>query len=133
MKAAPRRKGGRHPGVAGYEPTDVSARLILLAGIGLFAGVALSIFIAFVVLRSVEPALEPPSTAFNVQPRGGPRLEVSPSADRALLQAGAQSRLEGYGWNDKSIQTAHIPIDRAMAILAIRGWPDQADKHGGNP
>lgn len=133
MKAALRQKAGRRPDVVGYEASDVSARLILLTGIGLFAGAALSILIAFGILHAVEPGGQVTSTPFTVQPRGGPRLEVSPSADRALLQADAQSRLEGYGWNDRSNQTAHIPIDRAMAILAARGWPDQTDKQGGNP
>jgi hypothetical protein len=133
MSATIRRKAGKQHEAAGYETTDASARVILLTGIGLFAGVALSTLIAFGILRSVEPAVSPPSTSFNPQPRGGPRLEVSPSADGALLQSEAQGRLEGYGWNDRSDQTAHIPIDRAMAILATRGWPDQADSQGSNP
>jgi hypothetical protein len=132
VTAAPQ-KAGKRPDATEYEGTDVSPRFILLAGLGLFAGVTLSIVIAFGVLRSVEPALQTPSTPFNAQPRGGPRLEVSPSADRALAQAEAQGRLEGYGWIDQSRQTAHIPIDRAMAILATRGWPNQADKQGGKP
>ncbi|MGO4567623.1 hypothetical protein AB4Z52_21825 [Rhizobium sp. 2YAF20] len=129
----PSRKAGKRPGAAGYETTDVSARLILLAGVGLFAGAALSIVIAFGVLRSVEPVRQPRSPSFNSQLDGGPRLEVSPSADRVLLQAGARERLEGYGWIDQSRQTARIPIDRAIAILAMRGWPDPAEKTGGSP
>jgi hypothetical protein len=133
MTAAFRRKAGQQPDAAGYEASDVSTRVILLAGVGLFAGVALSILIAFGILRLVEPVPPPPSTPFHAQPQGGPRLEVSPSADRALLQTEAQGPLQGYGWADTANQTAHIPIDRAMAILATRGWPDQADRQGGNP
>jgi hypothetical protein len=133
MTAALRRKAGQQPDAAKYEASDVSTRVIFLAGISLFAGVALSILVAFGILRLVEPVPQPPSTPFHAQPQGGPRLEVSPSADRALLQAQAQGRLEGYGWVDKANQTAHIPIDRAMAILATRGWPVQADRQGRNP
>lgn len=133
MTSALRQKAGQQPDAAGYEASDVSTRVILLAGIGLFAGVGLSILIAVGILCLVEPVPQPPSTPFHAQPQGGPRLEVSPSADRALLQAQAQGHLEGFDWTDKANQTAHIPIDRAMAILATRGWPDQANKQGGNP
>lgn len=132
MKAATREQTDRRPDIMGYEPSDVSARFLLLTGIGLFAGVALSILIAFGILLAAEPARQTPPTPFTAQPRGGPRLEVSPSAERAGVQAAAQSRLEHYGWNDRS-ETAHIPIDRAMAILAERGWPDQNDRRRGNP
>ncbi|NLR97262.1 hypothetical protein HGP17_10505 [Rhizobium sp. P38BS-XIX] len=127
------RKARRQPDAAGYEASDVSIRVILLAGVGLFAGIGLSILIAFGILSLVKPVPQPPSRPFRAQPLGGPRLEVSPLADRARLQAQAQGRLEGYGWTDKANQIAHIPIDRAMAILATRGWPDQVDRQGGNP
>ena len=33
------------------------------------------------------------------------------------------ARLSSYGWVDRPAGVAHIPIDRAMAILAERGLP----------
>jgi hypothetical protein len=95
----------------------------LLTGVGLFAGVGVSLIVVFGILRSVEPTSGPPAAVFTPA-RGGPRLEVSPSADRDALQSQAQGRLHDYGWTDRTAQIAHIPIDRAMAILAARGWPD---------
>ncbi|WFU11282.1 hypothetical protein QA646_23060 (plasmid) [Rhizobium sp. CB3090] len=120
-----RRRRQRTKTKPAYEARDVSPRIILSWTSALFIGVGLSILIAFGILRRVEPAAQSSLTNTQTQERNGPRLEVSPSADRHALQLEAQSRLQGYGWNDRAAQTAHIPIDRAMAILAARGWPDQ--------
>ena len=35
--------------------------------------------------------------------------------------------LASYGWTDRNAGIAHIPVDRAMAILAERGWPDPVE------
>lgn len=54
----------------------------------------------------------------------GPLLQSDPAGEtRAILQA-AEARLGAYGWNDAEKASAHIPIERAMAILAERGLPD---------
>jgi hypothetical protein len=115
-----------------YETSDVSPRLVLWVAFGLFAGMGLSILVVFGILRWIAPQASFSTATFSArQEQGGPRLEVSPSADRAALQREAQARLQGYGRIDKGAQTARIPIDRAMAILAARGWPDQ-DRGEGN-
>ena len=42
-------------------------------------------------------------------------------------EAGDESRrLNGYGFTDASRQTVHIPIDRAMSLIAERGLPGWA-------
>ncbi|MBB4566804.1 hypothetical protein [Rhizobium leucaenae] len=108
-----------------YETRDVSPRIVLLWTSALFIGVGLSVLVAFGILRWVEPSVRFALGSSQTQERNGPRLEVSPSADRYALQREAESRLQGYGWTDRATQTAHIPIERAMALLAARGWPDQ--------
>ncbi len=118
--------------VADYEARDVSPRLVLAVALGLFASMALSILLVFGILRWIAPTTEPSAAIFGSrQERAGPRLEVSPGADRDAIQREAEGRLQGYGWADRAARTAHIPIDRAMAILASRGWPDQDGQEEG--
>ncbi|MGE0744819.1 MAG: hypothetical protein AB7K86_06205, partial [Rhodospirillales bacterium] len=74
----------------------------------------------FAILESDDggPAIE--------APRGAPpppRLQVDPAADRAVLEAAARALLTGYGWTDRAAGRARIPIERAIEILAARGWP----------
>ncbi len=126
------KKSGRQASSPQFEPRDVSSRLVLLATLGLFLGLGLSVLIAFGLLWWVTPDPRPPQPGFGSrQAEAGPRLEVSPSADRDLLQRRAEQRLQGYGSVDREARTAHIPIDRAMAILAARGWPDPDEREEG--
>ncbi|MEZ2224062.1 hypothetical protein [Rhizobium sp. RCC_161_2] len=118
--------------MADYETRDVSPRFVLAVALGLFSSMALSILLVFGILRWIVPTTEPSATIFgDRQERAGPRLAVSPAADRDEVQREAEGRLQGYGWADRAAQSAHIPIDRAMAILAIRGWPDQDGQEEG--
>ncbi|NLS17663.1 hypothetical protein HGP16_13965 [Rhizobium sp. P40RR-XXII] len=128
MTALFRKRARSRRALQGYETSDVSPRLVLLVTLGLFVVMGLSIAVVFEVLRWVTPAGSPASTIFGAQQaRGGPRLEISPSADRAMLQQRAEGRLQGYGRADGP-NAAQIPIARAMAILATRGWPDPDDQ-----
>ncbi|PTM86960.1 hypothetical protein [Mycoplana dimorpha] len=118
---------------ADYEKTDVQPRHILLAGLSLFVFVLLSIAVISGALYWLQPQNRAGYPVFaGEQDRGGPRLEVDPSADRAELQRSAAARLETYGWTDKALGRAHIPIERAMALLAEQGWPDK-ENGGASP
>ncbi|MEZ2126241.1 MULTISPECIES: hypothetical protein [unclassified Sinorhizobium] len=112
---------------------DVAPRDVLFAGIMLFGGIALSVLVTFGILHFVSPAgqLRPPGFTQH-DASAAPFLEVSPSANRAELQNRAQARITAYGRIDEGGQTARIPIDRAIDILAARGWPDP-DRQGGEP
>jgi hypothetical protein len=48
-----------------------------------------------------------------------PRLQVRPQADLLSLRAAEVQRLESYGWVDPRAGIARIPIERAMALLAV--------------
>lgn len=117
----------------GYEMRDVAPRDVLFAGIMLFGGIALSVLAAFGILHLVSPAGQLRPSGFTQHDTSvAPLLEVSPSANRTELQSRAQARITGYGRTDTGGQTARIPIDRAIDILAARGWPDP-DEQGGRP
>lgn len=129
MTASLQRKQRRQKASPQFELRDVSPPLVLWVTLGLFFGMGLSVFIVFGILWWIMPNAAPSQTAFGSnQAETGPRLEVSPSVNRDLLQRQAEQRLQGYGWIDREARTAHIPIDRAMAILAARGWPDRDER-----
>lgn len=56
-----------------------------------------------------------------------PRLQAVPRADRITLYRAQAERLSSYGWTDRSAGIAHIPIERAMALLAAK-QPAQSTK-----
>jgi hypothetical protein len=65
------------------------------------------------------------SNRFNADPTPpAPVLQPDPAGETRAVVDAAKARLETYGWNDAEKKSAHIPIERAMAILAERGLPD---------
>jgi hypothetical protein len=50
-----------------------------------------------------------------------PRLEIQTQGHFRYFRDAEQSRLSSYGWMDKSTGAVHIPIDRAMDLIAERG------------
>jgi hypothetical protein len=61
-------------------------------------------------LERQEPGLPPP-----------PRLQIHPVRHRKDFQTAERERLESYGWMDRSTGAVHIPIDRAIELIAERG------------
>ncbi len=53
-----------------------------------------------------------------------PRLEAHPVARFTATRAEAEKELHTYGWINRKKGVAHIPIERAMALLLERGLPD---------
>ena len=52
-------------------------------------------------------------------PKPSPRLQVTPEIDLQALRRENQERLASWGWVDKSSGVAHMPIDEAIARLAV--------------
>jgi hypothetical protein len=50
-----------------------------------------------------------------------PRLQVYPVRHWKDFQAAERERLETYGWMDQSTGAVHIPIERAIDLIAERG------------
>ena len=112
-----------------HETSDLSPRAIVaaLAGILVLIGaVALSVLW---LLHAIERRVAPRSLApFPVESVSGPPLEVDPAAERVLIEARGRARIASYGWVDRSAGIARVPVERAMAILAERGWPEDAER-----
>jgi hypothetical protein len=62
-------------------------------------------------LRTLDPAQLPP----------GPLLEQNPEAEGTQMLAAANEQLASYGWVDRRANVAHIPLDRAKALLLELG------------
>jgi hypothetical protein len=55
--------------------------------------------------------------------RGEPRLQTNPRGDLQALRAHEEQLLNSYGWVDQGAGVVHVPIDRAMQLIAQRGLP----------
>jgi hypothetical protein len=99
----------------GHEPHQVDAPTLHKLGM-LFTVLLILILCVMYVLwehvhpwtLSARPQVIPPS----------PRLQVMPPVDRAVQYGAQAKRLKSYGWDDADHRVAHIPIERAMELMA---------------
>jgi hypothetical protein len=118
---------------AGYETSDLSPRAIALFGLGLALTVIVVMLITYglwVLFRDSEARraawLSPLSSM--PDPITAPRLEIEPGRELKALRREEEARLNSYGWVDREKGLAHIPIDRAIEILAEKGLPTRPSK-----
>jgi hypothetical protein len=112
--------------MAEFEEDVLPARRIgLVAGGLLLTVVVVALGIGGLLMFLRKTTTEPPTSAVERSALRPPlpRLQTAPEADLAALRRQEQQRLDGLGWTDRQAGLAHIPIDRAMGLLAERGWP----------
>ena len=109
----------------GYERRDANIRALINFGIGLAVLVVVVIFLMrwmFGFVSKEEP-LGPPPTPFEnartLPPQ--PRLQVEPHVDLKAYCEEQVKDLNSYGWVDQKAGVVHIPIERAMQLIAQRG------------
>lgn len=107
---------------ATFEQSDVPALPVVYGLAGLLGMIGISAALVaglFAFWGTPAPTMTPrPLLGADV-----PRLERHEGDALAALRAVASARLEGYAWADKSANTARIPIERAMELQVLRGWP----------
>jgi hypothetical protein len=59
-----------------------------------------------------------------------PQLEVNERTELNDIRLHEEDTLSTYGWVDQKAGTVHIPIDRAMELLAQRGLPVRTQSSG---
>lgn len=112
----------------GHQPVEVNTRLVIGLGV-LFVIAAAVLHLALAGLffsfqRQEARADRPGSPFLEARPSPPPpRLQAAPAGELEVYQATQQARLNGYGWVDRDAGVVHIPIDRAMDLLVLRGVP----------
>lgn len=112
---------------AGHETSDMPPPLVLGAIATLLVLIVVGALVAWGLSSWFRADAPPPRpSAFD---RAGaseplPHLEVHAAADRIQLEAKARDRITGYGPSAEGPGLARIPIERAMALQAAKGWPD---------
>jgi len=108
----------------GHEARDASVRVTLwvAAGlVGLTAVIQVALYFHMQGLwrlrRQHVPPPSPVAAALPSEPPA-PRLETAPSLDLRALRAEEATRLHDYGWVDRQGGIVHIPIDRAIDLVA---------------
>ena len=111
----------------GHEANKLSVRGLVLFATALVAlttvvelilgGVMNGLYMESKTQRSPSLFQEDPGTF------PAPRLQDNPAGEFAAFKQAELSHLNGYGWVEEEKGIAHIPIDRAIEILAERGLP----------
>jgi hypothetical protein len=108
---------------------------VSLAGIGLGAllivgAIALGITAAFFVLHvGTGGHATPENAVHDGRPppiAGGVQLQPDPAQDVAAFRAEKRRLLSTYGWVDHAHGIAHIPIERAMDLVARGASPRES-------
>ncbi len=112
------------------EPDRVSTRIVLGFGILLTALGAVAAILIAVLFRGLERGSERKDAA-TVASEGierpldrlppAPRLEVNGARNWRAFRSAEEKRLSTYGWMDRASGFVHIPIERAMDLIAERG------------
>ncbi len=115
-------------GETGHELSDLSPRTISFFAVGLAAlilGVLVTSYGALVWLRDSAGRRAEPSSPLSItqEPIPGPRLLVEPQLAMKTMRQQEEARLKSYGWIDQERGIAHIPIERAIDMLAKKGLP----------
>jgi hypothetical protein len=116
----------------GHEANKLSVRRLVMFASALVAlGIAVELLIGGVMnglseeFKNLHAVAQPPFTD-DSGAYPAPRLQDDPAGEFATFKEKELDRLNGYGWVDQPKGFAHIPIDRAIDILAARGLPKGA-------
>jgi hypothetical protein len=109
--------------LSGYEPYEERIRPVVLFAASLTAG-TLVILVAMKLLANAldreghegSHPIHPLAASTQIPPE--PRLQETPALDLEKLHAREREQLSTYGWVDRQAGIVHIPIERAMEIVA---------------
>jgi len=120
--------------VGGHEPYEERIRPVVLfvvwLAVGTFAVLGLMVLAHGAFERQAREGskpLAPLAAEPLVTPE--PRLQAAPALDLEAFRAHETERLSTYGWIDRQAGVVHVPIERAMELVAKEGLPVR--KEGG--
>ena len=100
-----------------HESSDLHTRAVLTGVAAIIAMVLLVAGVAAVLTRPTRAVTDRSEASRQTT---SSLLTSNPSDDRAAFDREKRHRLESYGWVDQKKQLAHIPIERAMSLSAVR-------------
>ena len=115
---------------SGYEQSDVRPRGVILLGVGLIVLAAIvlaGLWWMFDVMEASAKRADPRVSPLLGEAERAPGPELEFKLRYTDFEAADQQRLEEYGWADRQQKVVHIPIQRAMQLLAERGLPEPND------
>ncbi len=115
-----------------HETSDINVWSVGRFAIGLGLLCVFSLFLLYGLFRYFQSATggPMPSTELNVDARTlppAPRLQHSPILDLREMREAEDKILNGYGWIDRAHGIVHVPISRAIQMLAQRGLPSRPE------
>jgi hypothetical protein len=130
---------GNHP-EAGFELQDLGSTAVYAFFVAIVVGAALVALVLRGTLYFAQhyasehqatlasPLLPPKGESGEVLPSEvaqfpQPRLETSERTEIHDFRLKEEQQLHSYGWVDQASGIMHIPIDRAMELIAQRGLP----------
>ncbi len=122
-----------------HEHRDASPMGIAMVGLGVVVALVVTYLVVwglfnYFAARQTAADVPPPPLATTPQPPPEPRLLVVPQQQRREVVGPQAELLTTYGWVDPDTDTVHIPIDRAMELLAEQGLPVyQGETQGEQP
>jgi hypothetical protein len=115
-------RGGHESNQIRVRGMVISAASLVATGIVVLAALA-AVMGHFAQKEQQLGSLYPARVAIDVGEFPNPRLQENPAVDLARMRAEERLRMDAYGWVDRKAGIAHIPIERAMDILAKTGLP----------
>jgi hypothetical protein len=89
----------------------------------------ISMWVLFVAFDRIAARRDPTVTPL-MAPAGElppePRLQTTPWTDLKQFREDEERRLHSYGWIDEKGGVAHVPIEKAKALLLQRGLPTRS-------
>jgi hypothetical protein len=142
-------KRGKPGNVGGFERQDLTAKAVFSFLVGLAVVCALVYFVLrgmYAYLDAYQKAHQPPQSPLvktteadtrTVAPEEitkfpQPRLEKNERLEIKDFRLQEEKALNSYGWVDEKAGVVHIPIERAMQLVAQRGLPTRPP-NGQNP
>lgn len=95
-----------------HEPDRIDGRRLALLGAIFAVVLALVLLLVYLLWHPMPPA---PVDAVAVPP--SPRLQPDPRRDFLATRQAQRDRLQSYGWDDPGHRYAHVPVQRAMAVM----------------
>jgi len=118
----------------GHEERDVDVRAVAKFGVGITAGVILSVLLMWFLFdrfaareARLSPQPEPMASSNPQKQPPEPRLQKSPVIDLQEFRAGEETLLGSYGWVDPGKGIVRIPVERALELVAKEGLPSRKE------